>query len=397
MLQGYVLDNVLQAMVDYHQNISDINISIYKPFQVEHDGVLKPVDVTPGPILGHLSPFQTEMIAMVLIKGNEKCLNDLIKTGSCDLSYNLRKKVRFRVNVFWGLGKGEFSIVLRKISAIVPTFEDLKLPAIFKGIVREKNGLILVTGACGSGKSTSLASMLQVINQNQSVHMITLEDPIEFIHQNSKATFNQRELGVDFDSFPTGLRAALRQAPKVILVGEIRDTETLEIALTAAETGHLVLSTLHTVDAGNTINRIIGLFDKDQQEMLRTRLSDTLRWVISQRLIPKIGGGRVAVFEIMGSNLRIKELIMYGEDEAKSFFSVIEASEALGWKTFENSLIMHYRNGSISEEDAISNSTRRNVIRRLIDQVKSQQGEITSDIDNLEIDKDYDRKLEKAS
>ena len=203
-------------------------------------------------------------------------------------------------------------------------------------------------------------------------------------------------MGVDFYSFPTGLRAALRQAPKVILVGEIRDTETLEIALTAAETGHLVLSTLHTVDAGNTINRIIGLVDKDHQEMLRSRLSDTLRWVISQRLVPKIGGGRAAVFEIMGSNLRIKELIMYGEDEAKTFFSVIEAAEAMGWKTFEGSLIMHYRNGSISEEDVISNSTRRNVMRRLVDQVKSQQGEITSDIDNLEIDKDYDRKLEKT-
>ena len=221
---------------------------------------------------------------------------------------------------------------------------------------------------------------------------MTLEDPIEFVHPNMSSTFNQRELGSDFDSFPTGLRAALRQAPKVILVGEMRDRSTIEIALTAAETGHLVLSTLHTVDAGQTVDRIIGMFNKEEEEQVRARLSSTLRWVICQRLIKKEGGGKFAVHEIMGNNLRTHELILKGEDEVKNFYGVIEDSSAVGWRTFESGLIAAYEKDIISEENAMLNTTRKNIMRQRIDYVKSQKGEKTHDLKDLKIDKGYEAK-----
>src|SRR5438128_6128167 len=202
-------------------------------------------------------------------------------------------------------------------------------------MAREKTGLILVTGATGSGKSTTLAALLNQINESKSIHIITLEDPVEFVHSQKRATFNQREMGTDFNSFANGLRAALRQAPKIILVGEMRDRETVEIGLSAAETGHLVLSTLHTIDAGQTINRILGMFEQEEQEQVRYRLADTLRWVVSQRLAPKEGGGRYALLEIMGANLRIKDAIVMGEGEGKSFYEIMTASYTFGWRTFD--------------------------------------------------------------
>src|SRR5262249_32052195 len=258
-----------------------------------------------------------EMVALNLMADNQWHMEDLIRHGSCDTAYTLSDKARFRINIF--SQRGNYSIVARKLNTIIPTLEWLKFPAIVKEIPREKTGLVLVTGATGSGKSTTLAAVLDEINKSKPVHVVTLEDPVEYIHPHHTATFNQRELGTDFDSFSNGLRAALRQAPKVILVGEMRDRETVKIALSAAETGHLVLSTLHTVDAGQTINRILGMFETDEQEQIRLRLSDTLRWVVSQRLVPKVGGGRHALLEIMGSNLRTKETIVQGEAEGKSF------------------------------------------------------------------------------
>ena len=182
-------------------------------------------------------------------------------------------------------------------------------------MAEEVNGLILFTGATGTGKTTSMAAILNSINENRDVHIVTLEDPIEYVHPHKRATFNQREMGDDFDTFANGLRAALRQAPKVILVGEIRDRETIEIALTAAETGHLVFSTLHTIDTGQTINRILGMFEHNEQPQIRHRLADTLRWVVSQRLLPQVGGGRVAAMEVMCSSLRVRDLILNGETE----------------------------------------------------------------------------------
>ena len=228
----------------------------------------------------------------MLVKGDWRLTETLLREGSCDLSYALEGVARFRVNIF--SQRGCYSIVLRKLETQIPTVEDLKLPPVFYKMAEEKNGLILVTGATGSGKSTSLAALLNVINSKKSVHIITLEDPVEFVHTHKQATFNQRELGMDFDRFASGLRAALRQAPKVILVGEMRDRETVEIGLGAAETGHLVVSTLHTIDAGQTINRIVGMFEQEEEKQIRIRLAETVRWIVCQRLLPKAGGGRVA-------------------------------------------------------------------------------------------------------
>src|SRR2546430_2011073 len=283
------LDYVLSTMLDSQPEVSDLLFTVDKPLQVESFGDLKPVACDPA--IEKLTPFQTEMIALNLMGDNRWHILELLQRGSCDTAYTLADRARFRISIF--SQRGSYSIVLRKLNTVIPTLEWLNFPEIIREIPREKTGLVLVTGATGSGKSTTLAAVLNEINRTKPVHIITLEDPVEFIHSHEKATFNQRELGTDFDSFANGLRAALRQAPKVILVGEMRDRDTVRIALSAAETGHLVLSTLHTVNAGETINRILGMFDPEEQEQIRVRLADSLRWIVSQRLAPKIGGGRL--------------------------------------------------------------------------------------------------------
>src|SRR4051794_20205141 len=329
------LDYVLSTMLDSNPDVSDINITVDKPFQVETSGQLVSVPIEPN--VEKLTPFQSETVALNLVGGSRRLTEDLPRTGSCDCSYSVSGKARFRVNIF--SQRGNYSIVLRKLNTKIPTLADLRMPAIFQQIAKEKTGLILVTGATGSGKSTSLAALLNEINESKSIHIITLEDPVEFVHPQRNATFNQREMGADFDNFASGLRAALRQAPKIILVGEMRDRATVEIALSAAETGHLVMSTLHTIDAGQTINRILGMFETEEQEQVRNRLADTLRWTISQRLAPKIGGGRLALLEIMGSSLRVRESIIMGESEGKSFNEIIEASYTFGWKSFDQACL----------------------------------------------------------
>ncbi|HSH93517.1 MAG TPA: PilT/PilU family type 4a pilus ATPase, partial [Roseimicrobium sp.] len=316
------LDYILGTMLDAFKDVSDLNITVDKPLQVESDGQLSMVAIDPP--VEKLTPFQTEQITLNLVGGSRRLTEDLLRSGSCDSSYFLTGRARFRVNLF--SQRGNYSCVLRKLNTKIPTLEDLKLPPIFQTVAKEKTGLVLVTGATGSGKSTTLAALLNEINATKAIHIVTLEDPVEFVHPQRKATFNQRELGTDFDKFSSGLRAALRQAPKIILVGEMRDRETVELGLSAAETGHLVMSTLHTIDAGQTINRVLGMFETEEQEQVRLRLADTLRWIISQRLAPKVGGGRVALLEIMGSNMRIKESIEKGESEGKSFYEIIEAS-----------------------------------------------------------------------
>src|SRR5947208_1666642 len=345
------LDFILSKMLESQQKVSDLNFTVDKPLQVESFGEL--VSVPMDPPLEKLTPFQTEMIALNLIGGNRRLTEDLLRTGSCDSSYSLssKAKARFRVNIF--SQRGNFSIVLRKLNTQIPTLEDLGMPEIFQQVANEKTGLILVTGATGSGQTTPMAALLDQINESKSVHIITLEDPVEYVHPQKKATFNQRELGIDFNAFASGLRAALRQAPKVILVGEMRDRETVEIGLTAAETGHLVLATLHTIDAGQTVNRIVGMFETEEQEQVRVRLADTLRWVVSQRLAPKIGGGRAALLEIMGSNLRTKESIVQGESEGKSFYEIIESSQSFGWRTFDAAVLEAYDQRVITEETAM--------------------------------------------
>jgi twitching motility protein PilT len=369
------LDYILGTMLDYRANVSDLIFTVDKPPQVEAEGVLVPVPLEPA--VESLTPFQTEMLALNLIGGNPRLLDDLLRTGSCDTSYSVPDRARFRVNIF--SQRGNYSIVLRKLSTKIATLAELKLPDIFHQVAKEKTGLVLVTGATGSGKSTTLAALLEEVNRTKPVHIVTLEDPVEFVYTQNKATINQRELGADFDNFASGLRAALRQAPKIILVGEMRDRATVEIALSAAETGHLVMSTLHTIDAGQTINRILGMFETDEQEQIRQRLADTLRWIVGQRLAPKIGGGRHALLEIMGSNLRVRESVTLGESEGKTFYEIIEASYTFGWKTFDQACLEAYEHGIISEETALLYASRRGVVTRGVDNTKKKRGEATTE------------------
>lgn len=373
------LDIILGTMLDSQPEVSDLLFTVDKPLQVESFGELKTVAFDPP--IEALTPFQTEMIALNLIGENHWHAEDLLRRGSCDSAYTLIDKARFRVNIF--SQRGNYSIVCRKLNTEIPTLDKLGLPEIIRLVPREKTGLVLVTGATGSGKSTTLAAVLNDINVNKPVHIITLEDPVEFVHPHHAATFNQRELGTDFDNYSNGLRAALRQAPKVILVGEMRDRETVKIALSAAETGHLVLSTLHTIDAGQTINRILGMFEPEEQEQIRGRLAETLRWVVSQRLVPKENGGRFALLEIMGSNLRTQETIRLGESEGKSFYEIIEASAPFGWRTFDQSALEAFESGTINEETALLYCTKRGPVTRGIDNIKKGRGESTTDISSL--------------
>lgn len=373
------LDHVLGMMLDSQPEVSDLLFTVEKPMQVESFGELKPVACDPP--IEKLTPFQTETIAFNLIGDNPWHLGDLLRRGSCDSAYTLTDRARFRISIF--SQRSCYSIVCRKLNTVIPTLPSLNFPSVIAEIPREKTGLVLVTGATGSGKSTTLAAILDQVNRTKPVHIITLEDPVEFVHSHKQATFNQRELGSDFDTFSSGLRAALRQAPKVILVGEMRDRETVKIALSAAETGHLVLSTLHTIDAGQTINRILGMFQTDEQEQLRARLADTLRWVVSQRLVPKVGGGRQALLEVMGSNLRVQETIRMGESEGKSFYEIIEASQAFGWRTFDQSALEAYEENRITEETALLYCTKRGPVMRGMDNIKKSRGEATMNSSSL--------------
>ncbi|MFZ2418748.1 MAG: PilT/PilU family type 4a pilus ATPase, partial [Smithellaceae bacterium] len=377
------IDHILENMLESHPNISDLNLTVDKPFQVESSGQLTSVDLQPP--FERLTPFQTETFALNLINQDHHLTDELITKGSCDLSYELPGIARFRVNIF--SQRGHYSIVLRKLETKIPSCADLNLPDAYYHVASEKNGIVLVTGSTGSGKSTSLAAVINEINEQKSIHIITLEDPVEFTHRQKKATINQRELGKDFDTFSGGLRAALRQAPKVVLVGEMRDRESVEIALSAAETGHLVLSTLHTVDAGSTINRILGMFPSDEENQIRIRLADTVRWIICQRLLPKEGGGRVAAFEAMGSNLRVKDIILHGESEGKTFYDVMEQSKAFGMITFDSCIVDLYQKGLISEDTAKAYASNKSNVNRGIDTIKSARGEKTTDIGKLEVDK----------
>ena len=379
------IDHILTRMLDSHKNVSDLNLTVGKPPQVESAGVLLPVEMRPP--IKELTPFQTEVMALNLINGDRRLTRDLLERGSCDLSHSLPGKARFRVNIF--SQTGNYSIVLRKLESKVPTIKSMNLPESFFDIAKEKNGIVLFTGATGSGKTTSLAAILDQINERDSVHVVTLEDPVEYLHPHKKSTFNQRELGLDFDRYANGLRAALRQAPKVILVGEMRDRETVEIGLSAAETGHLVFSTLHTVDAGQTINRILGMFAMDEENQIRIRLADTIRWIVGQRLLPKIGGGRVAAFEVMRSNIRVKDSILNGESEGKTFYEIIQQGKAFGMTTFDDFIVHLYEQGLITQETAMAYASRKGIAGRGIDMVKAARGEPTTDIDRLEIDHQY--------
>ena len=348
-MKNFNLDAILEAMLKVSERVSDLNFSVGRPPQVEVDGQLAPVNF-PG--LPRLTPFQTEMIAMHMLRGDRELMRTLMTNGSVDLSYSIPQKTRFRVNIF--NQRGTYAIVLRVIPEGVPSLESLKMPAELWNIAKLKNGIVLVTGPTGSGKSTTLAAIINEINNNHAYHIITIEDPIEYMHRHIKSTVNQREVGTDTRTFSLALRAALRQAPKVILIGEMRDVETIEIAMEAAETGHLVLSTLHTIDAAKTVDRIIGVFPKDQEPQIRTRLSQSFRYVISQRLLPKIGGGRVAALEILKSTMRTRDYVVKGETEGRSLTDAMHDGQVDGMQTFDDEIEKMWRQRLISKETALA-------------------------------------------
>jgi twitching motility protein PilT len=356
------LDPLLETMLDAAPGISDLNLSVGRPPQVEVDGALRPV---PYAGVERLLPYQTELIALRLLANKRDLAEKLVKTGSVDLSYSLARRTRFRVNVF--AQRGSFSIVLRVIPNKIPTVEELGLPAALNDIGSERNGIVLVTGPTGSGKSTSLAAVINKINREKAIHIITIEDPIEYLHPHQMATINQREVGADTQTFAHALRAALRQAPKVILVGEMRDVETISIALEASETGHLVLSTLHTIDAAKTIDRIVGVFPKNEERQIRTRFSQSFKWIVSQRLVPKMGGGRVAVCEVLRSTSRTKEYVQEGEREGKSLLDAMEDGVLEGMQSFDWELERLINAGVIDREVALSYATNRTNLQLKLD------------------------------
>ncbi len=347
---------IIEQMLLVSENVSDLNFSCGQKPQVEINGVLYPA----SPIgLGRLSAFQTEMIAISLVRDNPDAAAQLVKFRTADLSYALPGKCRFRVNIFQQ--RNSYSIVMRVIPHEIPSFEALSLPPQLAEIAEIRNGVVLLTGPTGSGKSSTLAAIIDRINETKAYHIVTIEDPIEFLHTHKKSTINQREVGADTKDFASALRAALRQAPKVILVGEMRDLETAEIALEAAETGHLVLSTLHTIDASKTIDRIVGLYPKNEERIIRTRLAQTFRYIVSQRLIPTADGrGRIAAVEILKSNPRTREYIEKGETEGKSLLDAIRDGEIDGMQDFDTVIRHLIEAKKISMDDGLSFATNQN-------------------------------------
>ena len=347
---------LIEQMLLISDNVSDLNFSTGQKPQVEISGSL----FSASPLgLGKLTAFQTEMVAMSLLRDNPEASRLLATMGTADLSYSLPGRCRFRVNIFQQ--RGSYSIVMRVIPHEIPSFESLNVPLHLEDICGLRNGLVLVTGPTGSGKSSTLAAVVDKINESKSYHIVTIEDPIEFLHAHKKSTINQREVGSDTKTFASALRAALRQAPKVILVGEMRDLETTEIALEAAETGHLVLSTLHTIDAAKTVDRIIGLYPKNEEKIIRTRLAQSFRYIVSQRLIPMAdGNGRLPAVEILKSNPRTREYIEKGESEGKTLLDAMRDGEIDGMQDFDTVLREMIRKEVITLEDGLSYATNQN-------------------------------------
>ena len=364
--------SLVQQMLDSGDGISDLVFSPGRPPQVERFGELATVPVAELPVL---RAEDTAGIARDLIKDNETYLRALIDTGSSDLSWHLPERCRFRVNVF--RQRGTFAIVMRMIAQKIPSIQDLGLPPAIADCATLKNGIVLVTGPTGSGKSSTLAAIIDLINTERADHILTIEDPIEFLHHHKKGTVHQRELHTDTPTFALALRAALRQAPKVILVGEMRDRETIEIALTAAETGHLVFSTLHTIDASKTVERIVGTFDVSDQQAVRARLAASFRYFISQRLIPKKGGGRMAIIEMLKATMRTREYIEMGEKEGKSLLDAMRDGALDGMQYFDGELEKLVRAGSISMNTAMLYATNAGNLKVALADVPDEDSLIT--------------------
>ena len=356
------LGKVLQQMLGVSDKVSDLIFSPGRPPQVE---LLSKLQGVPIAGLEKLTPAQTYAIAKLIIGNHETSHESLEKYGSADLSFGVPGLSRFRVNIF--KQRGTYAIVMRVIPPRTPRFEDFDLPNQLREIVELKNGIVLVTGPTGSGKSSPLAAVIDLINETKFYHIVTIEDPIEFLHAHKNSTVHQRELHSDTPSFALALRAALRQAPKVILVGEMRDRETIEVAMEAAETGHLVLSTLHTIDAAKTVERIIGVFPKNEEKIIRTRLAQSFRYIVSQRLLPRAdGSGRVAAMEILKATSRTKEYIERGESEGKSLMDAMAQGEMEGMQTFDGEIEKLVRAGVVTKQDGLAYASNQgNLLLRL--------------------------------
>jgi twitching motility protein PilT len=367
---------LLAAMLKTSEKISDLFFTPGKPPLVEINGKL-----TPAGAARTLTTDDTRRIAADLMGGNQHAIENLKERGSCDVSYSMPGANRFRVNVF--MQRGTCAVVMRVIPAKVPELESLHLPAELNKIVDLRNGIVLVTGPTGSGKSSTLAAVIDKINKEQFYHVLTIEDPIEFLHAHKNCIVHQRELHSDTPSFALALRAALRQAPKVILVGEMRDKETIEIAMEAAETGHLVLSTLHTIDASKTVERIVGAFPMAEQHTLRNRLAKSFRYIISQRLVPrKDGAGRIAVIEILKSTLRTREYVEKGETDGKTLLDAMRVGEQEGMQTFDGDIERLIRNGTLDMDTGLAYATN--------------PGNLQLDMSDLKLEAEADPLLETA-
>jgi twitching motility protein PilT len=346
-------------MLKSSPHVSDLIFSPGRAPQVEVSGQLMELKYKG---LECLSSQDTLSIANDIMGNNETPARKLEQDGSADLSYGIAGVARFRVNIF--RQRGSCAIVMRVVPDKIPGFDELHLPEVLKEIVDLRNGVVLVTGPTGSGKSSTLAAILDKMNEEKAYHILTIEDPIEFLHRHKKATIHQRELHSDTPTFALALRAALRQAPKVILVGEMRDRETIEIALEASETGHLVMSTLHTIDASKTVERIVGVFPMADQQAIRTRLSKAFRYIVSQRLLPKKDGkGRIAAVEILKSTMRTREYVEKGEAEGKSLLDAMRDGTTEGMQHFDGEIDKLIRAGIVDFETGLTYSTNSGNLR----------------------------------
>jgi len=373
------LPPIIERMLLVSDKISDLNFSVGQHPQVEINGILTSVQ----PLgMQKLSPYQTEIIALTLLYGHADAAERLARTGTADLSYSLPSRARFRVNIFQQ--RGVYSIVMRVISTDIPSLQTLGLPAQLREISELRNGLVLVTGPTGSGKSSTQAAIIDIINEKKHYHVVTIEDPIEYLHSHKNSTINQREVGSDTRDFPSALRATLRQAPKVILIGEMRDFETTEIALEAAETGHLVLSTLHTIDAAKTVDRIIGLYPKNEEPVIRTRLAQTFRYIVSQRLIPRAdGSGRIAAVEILRSSPRTREYIEAGEVEGKSLLDAMRDGKLDGMQDFDSIIKELIETKVVTLEDGLAFCTNQNNLLLSLKGMTAAEDFIRREVDRM--------------
>jgi twitching motility protein PilT len=362
---------LITAMLKSNSHVSDLIFSPGRAPQIEVSGELVELKFKG---LESLSPDDTRLIAYDIIGKNDHPIRKLEQDGSADLSYGLPGIGRFRVNIF--RQRGTYAIVMRVIPMVIPGFQQLNLPSQLEDIVHLRNGVVLVTGPTGSGKSSTLAAIIDKMNEDKAFHILTIEDPIEFLHRHKKSTIHQRELHSDTPTFAMALRAALRQAPKVILVGEMRDRETIEIALEAAETGHLVLSTLHTIDASKTVERIIGVFPQSDQQGIRTRFGKAFRYIVSQRLLPKKDGkGRIAAIEILKATMRTREYVEKGEGEGKTLLDAMRDGDTEGMQHFDGVIEKFIRNGTIDFETGMAFSTNPGNMRlELADFIDNPRG-----------------------